>query len=288
MAVRDRAFRRWRGASTPRRGRFLVLWRHGRREVFSSKLVTAFYALSFAPILVAATIVYLRHNVPAMEALELEIDDLIAIDAGFFVALLRAQGAIAFVLTALVGPGLVSPDLANQGLPLYLSRPFSRTEYVLGKMSVLVFLTSSITWVPLLALFALQGALEPGWVPAHWGLAGATFLGSVVWIVFLALLALALSAWVRWRFLAAALLVALVFVAGGFAEFVNQMFSTDWGDLLSPGKLILIIWEGLFGGVDPMIMPELPQWSAWAAIALYCLVCLGILNRKLRAYEVVR
>jgi len=288
MAVRDRSFRRWRGPLTPRRGRFLVLWRFGRREVFRSKLVTGLYALSFAPILVAATIVYLRHNLPAMAALEIDIDDLIPIEASFFVALLRAQGALAFVLTALVGPGLVSPDLANQGLPLYLCRPFSRTEYVLGKMSVLVFLTSSITWVPLLALFALQGSLEPGWVAGHWGLAGATFLGSLVWIVFLALLALALSAWVRWRFLAAALLVALVFVAGGFAEFVNQMFDTDWGDLLSPGKLILTVWEGLFHGADPMFIVQIPLWSAWAALGAYCLGCVLVLDRKLRAFEVVR
>lgn len=288
MAVRDRSFRRWRGPRTPRRGRFLVLWRYGRREVFRSKLVTALYALAFAPILIAATIIYLRYNLPAMEALEIELDDLIAIDAGFFLALLRVQGATAFVLTALVGPGLVSPDLANQGLPLYLCRPFSRTEYVVGKMSVLVFLTSSITWMPLLTLFVLQGALDPGWVPAHWRLGGAVLLGSLVWIVFLALLALALSAWVRWRFLAAALLVGFVFVASGFGEFVNQMFDTGWGDLLSPGKLILTIWEGLFYGAGAASFAQVPQWSAWAALAGLCLACLAILDRKLRAYEVVR
>ena len=56
-------------------------------------------------------------------------------------------------LTAFVGPGLVSPDLANSALPLYFCRPFSRAEYVLGKCAVSVQLLSLITWVPGLILF---------------------------------------------------------------------------------------------------------------------------------------
>ena len=53
-----------------------------------------------------------------------------------------------FFLAAFVGPGLISPDLSHNGLPLYLARPFSRAEYVLGKMSVLVGLMSLMTWIP--------------------------------------------------------------------------------------------------------------------------------------------
>src|SRR5258707_13066390 len=51
------------------------------------------------------------------------------------------------------GPPLVSRDLRNNALPLYLCRPFTRTEDVLGKMSVLLILLSAITWIPQLLLF---------------------------------------------------------------------------------------------------------------------------------------
>ena len=61
-----------------------------------------------------------------------------------------------------MGPGLISPDLSHNALPLYLARPFSRTEYVLGKMSVLMGLMSLMTWIPGVLLFVLQGYLE-GW-----------------------------------------------------------------------------------------------------------------------------
>ena len=50
---------------------------------------------------------------------------------------LSVQGVFAFLLTAYAGPGLISPDLSNNALPLYLCRPISRTEYVLSKMAVL-------------------------------------------------------------------------------------------------------------------------------------------------------
>ena len=61
------------------------------------------------------------------------------IDGDFFAAFLSVQGAFAFLFTAYAGPGLISPDLSNNALPLYLCRPISRTEYVLGKMAVLLY-----------------------------------------------------------------------------------------------------------------------------------------------------
>ncbi len=287
MSLRDRAFRRYRGRVTPRRWRFLVLWRYSRREVFSSRMVTALYALSFAPILMAGTIIYLRHNLPALEAMQISAADVIAVNGTSAYYMLLIQCAFAFLLTALVGPGLVSPDLANNGLPLYLCRPFSRLEYVLGKLSVLLILTSSMTWVPLCALVLLQTGLEPGWLASHGHLLPGLFAGSWIAILCLGLLALALSAWVRWRILAAAMIVATLLVAEGVGEFVNEVFDGRmvWGDLLSPVALAFNLWERmLIGGGGPGV----PALAAWLGLAGFAAVCLLILHLKLRAYEVVR
>ena len=91
---------------------------------------------------------------------------LISINVTFFMTLLGWQSMLALFLASFIGPGQVSPDLANNALALYLARPFSRTEYVLGKMSVLLILLSLMTWVPGLLLFGLQGYLE-GWQWMH-------------------------------------------------------------------------------------------------------------------------
>jgi ABC-2 type transport system permease protein len=288
MTVRDRAFRRYTGPVTPRRWRFLVLWRYARRELFASRRVTALYALSFAPILIAATVIYLRHNLPALEAMQIDAAALVPVDGVFFLVLLRVQVVFAFLLTAFVGPGLVSPDLANNGLPLYLCRPFSRAEYVLGKMTALVVLTSSMTWLPLLLLVAIQAGLEPGWLAAHDHVAWGLFAGSWTAILLLALLALALSAWIKWQMLAGAMTVAFVLVAGGVAEFVNGIFRTRWGDLLSPGKLVFGLWERMLQDPGAQYGLQVPALAAWLALGLFGALCLLVLHVKLRAYEVVR
>ena len=287
MTVRDRAFRRYTGPVTPRRWRFLVLWRYARRELFASRKVTALYALSFAPMLIAATVIYLRHNLPALEAMQIDAAALVPVDGVFFLVLLRVQVVFAFLLTAFVGPGLVSPDLANNGLPLYLCRPFSRAEYVLGKMTALVVLTSSMTWLPLLLLVAIQAGLEPGWLATHASVPWGLFAGSWTAILLLALLALALSAWIKWQMLAGAMTVASVLVANGVAEFVNGIFRTRWGDLLSPGKLVFGLWERMLRGAGAHEL-QVPAATAWIALAVFGALCLLVLHRKLRAYEVVR
>lgn len=286
MTLRDRAFRRYRGPVTPRRWRFLVLWRHSRRDVFASRRVTALFALAFAPILAAAAIMYLRHNLPALEAMQIPVTELITIDGEFFFVLLAIQSGFSFLLAALVGPGLVSPDLANNGLPLYLCRPFNRAEYVLGRLSVLLILTSFMTWVPLSILVFIQAGLEPGWLASHGHVLSGVFFGSWIAILCLSLLALALSAWVKWRILAAAMTVATLLVADGVAEFVNEMFHTKWGSLLSPGDLVFDLWERMLVGAGDAA--TLPAPAAWVGLAAFAGLCLLILHFKLRAYEVVR
>jgi hypothetical protein len=60
---------------------------------------------------------------------------------------------------------------------------------------------SLMTWVPSLLLFVMQAYLEDGWRWMHdnTSLVLGLFFGSWVWLLILALMALALSAWVKWK-----------------------------------------------------------------------------------------
>ena len=90
-------------------------------------------------------------------------------------------------LTALVlGPALVSADLRNNGLPLYLSRPFGRWEYVLGKSSVMLIMLSLVTWVPGMLLFLFQSYMAGwDWLKQYWRVGVGILLTSLLWIVLL-------------------------------------------------------------------------------------------------------
>lgn len=306
MAVFENSYGRYEGRLTPEWSRFLVLPRYALRDVFGSKFYTAVFCLCFIYPLVAAILIYLRHNSNALAIMQLNVRELLPIDASFFQFFVEFQGWLAFVLTVLVGPVLVSRDLANNALPLYLCRPFSRAEYVLGKTAVLVILLSLLTWAPGLLLFLLQAYLEGArWFASNLWVAGAIFLASVTWIVLLSLLALAISAWVRWRVVASGALLGLFFVPSAFGEIVNGVFMTRLGNLISPAAVMGNIRRGLFGNFTrevgrfniedawgrsfrDVVLREPPLWACWLVAALVCVVCLWLLARKVRAYEVVR
>src|SRR5215212_9739664 len=171
MAVYEHLYGSYEGQSHSAWSRFLVIPRYALREVFKSKLLTTIFILCFIYPLVATILVYLHHNVNALALLQINVRELLPIDASFFRTFVEVQGAFSFIMTVLVAPPLISRDLANNALPLYLSRPLSRTEYVLGKMAVVVFLLSMITWVPGLLIFLFQASL-----------AGVSWLWSNLWM----------------------------------------------------------------------------------------------------------
>jgi ABC-2 type transport system permease protein len=304
MAVYEQTYKRYAGPLTPEWSRFLIIPRHAYRGVFKSKLFTAFFVICFIPLLVEAILIYLHHNVNALGILRVNVRALIPIDGSFFETFVNLQGGFAFFVALLVGPPLVSRDLRNNALPLYLCRPFSRPEYVLGKMSVLLILLSLITWIPQLLLFFFQSYLEgASWFVDNLWIASAIFIGSAVWILLLALLSQAVSALVKWRVIASAALLGIFFIPSVFGEFINVVFMTRWGNIISLGALIKNVSAGLFGtfvrttghmvsfdgGVArEVILNEPPLWCSWAALFVVCAICLALLSKKVKAYEVVQ
>ena len=303
MAVYEHTYRRFAGPLTPEWSRFLIIPRHAYRDIFRSKLFTAFFVACFIPLLVEAILIYLHHNVNALAILKVDVRALLPIDASFFEVFVGIQGGFAFLLTLLVGPPLVARDLRNNALPLYLCRPFSRAEYVFGKMSVVLILLSTITWIPGLVLFLFQSYLEGfSWFADNLWLANAIFISSLAWILLLTLLSQTISALVKWRMAASAALLALYLIPSVFSEVIDQIFATRWGHIVSIDALRRSITAGLFGTFEQtsrqvrdfdgsfareLIVSEPPIWCSWFVLFLICAICLAILSRRVKAYEVV-
>jgi ABC-type transport system involved in multi-copper enzyme maturation permease subunit len=304
MAVYEHTYKQYLGKLTPEWSRFLVIPRHAFRDVFKSKLFTAFFVVCFIPLLIEAILIYLHHNVNALAILRVNVRELIPIDAFFFQTFVSLQAGFAFFVTLLVGPPLVARDLRNNALPLYLCRPFSRTEYVLGKMSVLLILLSAMTWIPQLLLFLFQSYLEgASWFIDNLSIGVAIFFASLVWILLLALISQSVSALVKWRIIASGALLGIFFIPSIFGEFVNQIFQTRWGSIISLGALMKNVTSGLFGTFvqasthytnwdgrvgREFIVNEPPLWASWLALFVVCAICLALLSRKVKAYEVIK
>jgi len=285
MAVYEQTYRRYTGELTPERRRFLIPLRYAGKEVFASKLVLLLLAAAGIFVAASTVLIYLTHILDALQNFNIQLGQL-KIDNLFFEKFVAVQCGFATLLALLIGPGLIAPDLRNNALPLYFSRPFTRSEYVLGKISLLLLLLSAITWIPGLLLFVLQASMsDSGWTGAHLGLAWGIFAASAEWIVVLSLLTLAISAWVKWKPIARISLLMTLYIFQGFAKVVHGILGTHWGQVFSVEELDSVIRTSLFDGSAP---EGLPPGIAWVTLALISLLLLSAVYRRIRAYEVVR
>jgi ABC-2 type transport system permease protein len=96
---------------------------------------------------------------------------------------------------------------------------------------------------------------------------------------------LALSAWVKWRVAAGALLLGVLFMGAGFSQAINRVLQTEHGYLINISQLINIVWQDLLhdSGQRPLAAGE-----AWFGLLAFAAVCFYLLMKKIRANEVVR
>jgi len=110
-------------------------------------------------------------------------------------------------------------------------------------------------------------------------------LGPLIWILVLSLIALALSAWIKWRIAAGSGVLGLFFVGAGLGEAINQILRTHNGSLINLGEVIHTIWGDLFRFDRGT---EMTVGQAWIVMAVVCVLCLRLLARRIRGFEVVR
>lgn len=286
MAVYKRTYKGYSGGLTPGWSRFMILPRYSYARLFQSKFLLMFLAACAIYPIGAAGFIYIAHNISFLQALNPQMGNFLEVNEKFFVYFCNFQGAMAYLLTALVGPSLVSPDVTNGAMPLYLCRPFTRSEYVLGRMTVLLYLLASITWVPGLILFGIQADMAGwDWTKDHFWIAWALFAGLFVWSVVLSLIALAISAWVRWKVAAGGLILGVFFAGAGFGAAINAVMRTDKGSLIDIARMMATAWGQLLHYDNGA---GISAGQAWTVLAIVCAMSLWLLSKKVRAFEVVK
>lgn len=287
MAIHEQGYAPWEGRWTTRRWRFVTLSRFAWGQVFASRAFLAFYAICFALPVGSLLLIYLHHNLTALTMLNLDAaKDLITIDAGFFGHLLHFQSFLAWILILIVAPSLLAPDLAHGALSLLLSRPLTRHEYVMGKFAVLAALGSTVTWIPLMVCWGLKASLEPAsWGLEHLHLAAGLLLGSMIWITVVSLLALAITAWVRWKPLSRAAIIGVFLFPRAIGRTIDSLLDVRWGGLIDLHLANESVWYPVMG----LERVGLPSPAAAAGVLLLAsLIALIALWRKIRPFEVVR
>ena len=180
MAVYEKTFRAYDGPETSLRWRFLVLTKYGFLDAFKSKAFLSFYLASLLPSVVGLVLVYVSNNLELLQTVGIGGLDLDAITLGFFSTIFAIQVPWAFLISTIVGPALLSADLSDNALPLYLGRPLSRVGYLTGKGAILIGLLLPVTILPGMAMWGLQ-AYYGGttWIAEHLRILLAFVIGLV-------------------------------------------------------------------------------------------------------------
>lgn len=285
MAVYKRGYRRYEGPLTGRWARFMVLPRYAWRRLYQQRLVLMLTILAFVWPLLCAGFIYLTNHGELLQGLDREFREFIQVDGRFFAVFMYIQGGFAVFIAALTGPGLIAPDLANNALPLYFSRPLTRWQYALARLTVLVGMLSVVTWIPGVILFGLQVVLAGGaWFRAHWTLGAGMVTGFAIWLLILSLVAMASSAYVKWRVVAGAVSLAFFFILSGIAEMIDEVLRVNWGHIIDPVWAVNQVWFALLG----VELNEGPSAGAAAwGLAAIILLLVVVIERKLRPVEVV-
>jgi ABC-2 type transport system permease protein len=148
MPIHDQGYRRYGGTRAPIGQAWLVIARAGIRTFLSKKAFLGLLLLSWFPFFVRAVQFYAAANLPNATML--------APDAHTFRQFLDQQGTFVFFVTVYAGAGLIANDRRANALQIYLSKPLTRAEYVLGKLAVLMTFLLLVTWVPAMLLLVVQ------------------------------------------------------------------------------------------------------------------------------------
>ena len=172
-----------------RAGPLLAHHPRGPAAVLAKRAFLALLLACFVPFVVRVVQVYVFTRFP-------EIGRVLPVDGRMFGEFLNQQIGFTVLLAIFGGAGLVANDLRTGAILVYLSRPLTRRDYVLGKLGVLLALNLAVTLVPGLLLYLVALGLAPDQF-AKWSLlwiGPAIVLHSLVISLVMGLLALAVSA----------------------------------------------------------------------------------------------
>ena len=272
-------------------GRLLVIARYALGRMFDSRLFVAFFLACYIPSLTLLGIIYAYHNADFIAYFATLPKDLFtAVDAWLLAATLSPSTWVSFLVVLVAGPALIAPDLANNAMPLYLSRGLRKRAYVLGKLLALLATAGAVTWVPGVLILLLYGQYVPERsFFTDIRLALALTATSLVWTGCLAMIAFAISAWVKTRPAATLGFLGLFVVAAICSDIVGGIFGGWWGSAVDLADAIEVVGRTLYGLSTDEIEPgelAMPAWAAWAMLLLTTTAAAAALFRRIRAGEV--
>jgi ABC-2 type transport system permease protein len=284
MPIHDQGYRRYGGGRAPRGQAWSVITRAGVRAMLAKRVFLGLLLIAWGPFLVRAIMTYAAYG-----AASIPQASYFRPTAATFRGLLGPDGfggVLIFIITVYVGSGLIANDRRANALQIYLSKPLSRSEYIFGKLAILMTFLLFVTWVPAMVLLVLQIAFAGNFtfLKANLFLFPAITTYALIEATLLSFAMLALSSLSKSARYVAVLYSAVIFFTSavyGVLYAVTRSSSMSWislsADLEQVGNIIF-----------RMPAKYDTPWPVSLLVIVGTIgVCALILERRVRGVEVV-
>ena len=294
MPIHTQDYRHWEGTLKAHHyTRWWIIAKAELKLLAQRKIVRLIVAIPpLIHIIVHAMLIYITNQVPdgMQETLPF------GINAEFFQKFLfrlvptLAAPIPSAMLIALIaifgGSGLIATDLKNNALSLYLSKPLSWIDYLIGKFAVIGILLGSLTVVPGLLLFLEQALLaDVSFLKENYWLPFSIIAYSVLLILSASLLMLLFSSLTSNPRYATIGFCAVWFGSPIIQQLLKDITRTSKTAVVSIWANYDILGSALFDGSQHHAVHW--AWSLLTVLALIAL-CLFVLHRRIRAVEIVK
>jgi ABC-2 type transport system permease protein len=280
MPIYDQGYRRYEARAPLHQIRFWPITREALRMILAKRAFLGLLVISFAPLLWYIGRTYLVTRVP-------DVAKVLPADGRMFGELLNIQIGFALFVSIFGASGLVANDLRTGAILVYLSRPLTQRDYIVGKLLVPLTLNLGVTLAPGVALYLAVLALAPE-IFVKWQLAWilpAVVAQALAVSLVLSLLVLAISSLSRSARVAGLAFFGLIVGLDMVRAILQHGFGRKEAVLLSLQADLQSLGVALFGVVNR----QLDIFWGWPllVLAVVSVGCVAILRSRVRAVEIV-
>jgi MFS family permease len=279
MPIYDQSYRPYRGTLSEHSWRWRTIAKAGLSHYLSKKPFLIFLFVGFIPAIARGVMIWFSHQSETVQQLT-------TVDGAWFRNFLDWQGE--FLLLVCIWPGavLIARDLKTNAIQLYLSKPLTRVDYVLGKFAILAGIAALLMPAPALLLFLMEVGLSTSttFITTYYWIPFAILGYSVVVVTGAGLLALAASSFTRSGRYAGLLFFAIVFFSQAGAGLLRLITGNHAFVVLSLPALMDQVGALFFGGPTEYGLHFLPSLIMYAALVGLSIL---VLKRRVQAVEIV-
>ena len=294
MPIHTQDYRHWEGTLKPHHHtQWWIIAKAELKLLAQRKIVRLIVAIPpLIYITIHAVLIYVYNQAPAASLSLLPFE----VNTEFFqkflfrlVPTLTAPipSALLIALIAIFGgSGLIATDLKNNALSLYLSKPLSWIDYLIGKFAAIGILLGCLTVVPGLLLFLEQALLaDVSFLKENYWLPFSIIAYSALLILSASLLMLLFSSLTANPRYATIGFCAVWFGSPIIDQLLREITRTSKTAVVSIWANYDILGSALFDGSH-----NHPVHWIWSLLTLLALIvlCLFVLHRRIRAVEIVK